>query len=199
MLRSALTCFFVVGALEVACTSTTPTPTPDAGPTGGPVSGAKDAHCGSKVQPTSQDACHPDAGAPQDDGGADDAGDTPAYGPTMYNDEADDDDCKYHVKWSADAIRQGSDVTFTVIATAKSDGKPLTGSPVRAEVYLNDTHPAPNTKQASKETTAGTYSVGPIRFDQPGQWTVRFHFFENCVDLLDTSPHGHAAFFVSVP
>jgi hypothetical protein len=177
----------------------------DAGPTGGPVTGTKDSHCGTKVQATSQAACHPDAGAADDAGSAADAsaddggGGTAEYGSTMDNDEGDDDDCKYHVKWSADAIRQGSDVTFTVIATKKTDSSALPGSPVRAEVFLDDTHPAPNTKQSSKETTAGTYTVGPIRFDKPGQWTVRFHFFEDCVDLLDTSPHGHAAFYVNVP
>src|SRR5262249_42738990 len=151
--------------------SITPAAPVDAGPTGGPVTGTKDAHCGTKVQQTSPDACHPDAGAGgADAASADDGGDAPAYGATMYNDEADDDDCKYHVNWSADAIRQNSDVTFTVIATKKTDGSALAGSPVRAEVYLNDTHPAPNTKQTSKETSAGTYTVGPIRFDQPGQW-----------------------------
>jgi hypothetical protein len=41
--------------------------------------------------------------------------------------------------------------------------------------------------------------VGPIVFDQPGKWVVRFHFFENCDDLVEDSPHGHAAFYVQVP
>jgi hypothetical protein len=65
-------------------------------------------------------------------------------------------------------------------------------------VFLNDTHPAPNTDQKSTEGPDGTYRVGPIRFDGKGQWTVRFHFHEDCDDS-ETSPHGHAAFFVSVP
>ena len=48
------------------------------------------------------------------------------------------------------------------------------------------------------ETSPGTYTYGPIRFDASGKWTVRFHLYEDCVDG-DTSPHGHAAFFVTVP
>src|SRR5262249_39787360 len=140
-------CFLTVGALEVACTSSS---SPPAGPTGGAVSGALDTHCGSKGQATSADACHPDAGAPSDDAGADedDGGGGSDFGATMYNSEGDDDDCKYHVKWTADAIRQASDVSFTVTATKKADGSPLTGAPVRLEVFLDDTHPAPNTKQS---------------------------------------------------
>lgn len=31
-----------------------------------------------------------------------------------------------------------------------------------------------------------------------GQWTVRFHFFDVCIDG-PTSPHSHAAFYVNVP
>jgi hypothetical protein len=181
--------------LIAACTSSS---TP-AGPTGGPVAGAQDTHCGTKVQATSAAACHPDAGAPDAGPAEGDGGATSEYGDTMFNSEADDDDCKYHVKWSADAIRQSADVTFTVTVTKKAESAPLAGAPVRAEVFLDDTHPAPNTKQASKETASGTYTVGPIRFDKTGRWTVRFHFSEECEDLLETSPHGHAAFFVDVP
>ena len=122
------------------------------------------------------------------------------YGDTLSNGEGDDDDCKYHVKWSGAAIRQGGDVAFTVTVTTKSDGKPAVGTPIRAEVYLNDTHPGPNTNQKSVETsTPGTFTVGPVRFDASGKWTVRWHFHEECSDLLDDSPHGHIAFFVQVP
>jgi hypothetical protein len=28
---------------------------------------------------------------------------------------------------------------------------------------------------------------------------VRFHFYEDCLDLLPDSPHGHAAYFIDVP
>src|SRR5437867_328431 len=74
-----------------------------------------------------------------------------------------------------------------------------TAAKPRAEVYLSDVHPAPNTRQKPVEESPGTYTVGPIRFDAPGQWTVRFHFFEECADVLEESPHGHVAFLAQVP
>ena len=187
-------------AVLAACSSTKTNDTTDAGPAGGPVPGAQDTHCtadgGVTVQPVSASSCHP---APID-AGADGGSGVVEYGPTMFDSEADDDDCKYHVKWTASPVRQATDVSFTVTVSTKSDGQPATGMPVRAEVYLNDTHPAPNSHQVSTETaTPGTYAVGPIRFDASGQWTVRFHFHEDCEDTRDDSPHGHAAFFVQVP
>jgi len=30
-------------------------------------------------------------------------------------------------------------------------------------------------------------------------WTVRFHLFEECSDAPADSPHGHGAFFFTVP
>jgi hypothetical protein len=187
----------VLGLSAVACSKAT----------GGPVTGDADMHCvGMPAQPTSQNDCHltapADAGPAPADAGSD-------YGLTMFDSEGDDDDCKYHVKWTATAISEGTNVTFTVVATNKTDGSPLTGTTpttgvgvganVYAEVYLDDTHPAPNTVQSSDETVPGTYAVGPIQFDAPGKWTVRFHFFEDCSDIADDSPHGHAAFYVDVP
>jgi len=189
-----------------ACSSeSSPPPTP--GPNGGPVSGTKDNHCGTTTQAVNKASCNPPSG----DAGTDAASDAPMdmgttdggeepYPPTMFNDEGDDDDCKYHVKWSSASIHPNEDDSFTVVLTTKSDGKAAAGVPVRVEAFLSDTHPAPNTAQTSKETsTPGTYTVGPIRFDASGKWTVRFHFHEDCVDLLEDSPHGHAAFFVNVP
>jgi len=58
---------------------------------------------------------------------------------------------------------------------------------------------APNTRPITKIISPGVYSVGPVRFDQAGRWTVRFHFFETCLDAREDSPHGHAAFYVDVP
>ena len=151
-------------------------------------------------QATSQAVCHLTG-----DGGT--GGDmTPDYGPTMDDSSGDDDDCKYHVSWTSTPIGENRDVTFTVVATTKTDGKPLgssTGAGADAnplaEIYLNDTHPAPNTNQVATETTPGTYTIGPVQFDAPGNWTVRFHFYEVCSDVADDSPHGHAAFYVQVP
>ena len=182
------------------------TPTTDAGPGGGPVSGAADEHCAKptkKVQPTDSASCHPDAGPPVDAGKGDAAeGDGAVedpYGATMFNAEGDDDDCKYHMKFSVTPTHQAESETFTVTVTKLSDGKSLTGAAPRAEVFLDETHPAPDTPQKAAETTPGTYTVGPIKFDKPGKWTARFHVFEDCSDLVESSPHGHAAFYVSVP
>jgi hypothetical protein len=183
----------------------------------GIVSGTKDSHCAETVT-VDQAACHPastgsggDAGAGTADGGAlaEGGAGTPDSGAeesfaTLYNNEGDDDDCKYHVKWSApNGVAQGAGVTFNIVLTTRA-GEPVTGAgiagqPVRGEVFLNDTHPAP---RASEETSSnnggGNYTLGPIYFDAPGTWTVRFHFFEDCDDS-EKSPHGHAAFYVQVP
>src|SRR5438270_10044257 len=124
------------GMALVACGSS------NDGPVGGPVAGAADIHCGQtdggvRAQPINLSSCLP-TGA---DAGALD------YGATMYNAEADDDDCKYHVKFTTTAVRQKSNVNFTVTATAKATGVAATSAKVLAEVYLSDTHPAPNTNQ----------------------------------------------------
>lgn len=179
----------------------------ESGPPGA-VAGALDTHCGTKIvkiNPGSCAASGADAGA--GDGGTVSGksfvaplhGDMPAGDPnTRFNSEADDDDCKYRVKWSSSEVAQGRDVSFEVTLTAKDGGAPVRGAPVRLEVFLSDTHPAPNTNQTSAEKAPGVYAAGPIRFDQPGRWTVRFHFNEQCADTAE-SPHGHAAFFVQVP
>jgi hypothetical protein len=173
----------------------------DSGPAGGPVSGAQDTHCGTTVQATSAASCHPDAGPPDDAGGGGDGGTEE----TRFNAESDDDDCKYHLSWTSTPVRENTDVTFTVTATNKTDKSALTppagyaGDPIRAEVFLNETHPAPNSGEKGAMTSPGTYTAGPIHFDKPGRWTVRFHFFEDCDDTVEDSPHGHAAFYVDVP
>ena len=128
----------------------------------------------------------------------------------MDGSEGNDDDCKYHVSWTSTPIAENQDVSFTVTANYLADGMPssaCTNCPVTglntqnfyAEVYLNDTHPAPPTNEVVTPGAAGTYTIGPIQFDAPGKWTVRFHLFELCSDVTDDSPHGHAAFYVDVP
>jgi hypothetical protein len=164
------------------------------GPVGGPVAGPADTHCdlpdgGVFAQVTHQSVCN----LPVQDAGPTD------YGATNYNSEANDDDCKYHVAFTETPVQENIHVSFTVTATTLIDGQPATGANTIAEVYLNDTHPAPNSGQVTTESPPGTYAVGPIVFDAPGQWTVRFHLHENCQDQTDDSPHGHAAFFISVP
>jgi hypothetical protein len=163
------------------------------GPVGGPVAGPQDTHCdlpdgGIMAQVVDLSTCHlnADAGAPD-------------YGATMYNAEANDDDCKYHVSFTATPIQENLGVTFTVTATYLSNGMPATGANTLTETYLNDTHPAPNSGTQTTEQPGGIYQIGPVVFDAPGQWTVRFHLHEECQDATDDSPHGHAAFFIAVP
>ncbi len=179
-----------VGAgIAVACSNG-----PSCSAPGGAVSGTLDTHCtdtdgGAIVQTVNQASC-----AAGGDGGA-----SGGYGPTMDNASADDDDCKYHVAWTSSAVCEKDGVVFTVVATSKTDGSPVTGADMEAEIFLSPTHPSPTPFVHSKEGPQGTYVTDPAKFDAPGQWTVRFHLFENCSDNLDDSPHGHAAFFVSVP
>jgi len=183
---------------DVACSSDTG----QTGPTGGPVTGALDTHCKDAdggVIATVVGACMTgsepaDAAAPDPDAGAP----TSDYGETLFNAEGDDDDCKYHVQWTATAIRAKTNVSFDLTLTKLADMTPATGAGVRAEVFLTDTHPAAP-PPAATESSGGKYTVGPIKFDAAGDWTVRFHFYENCNDAPEDSPHGHAAFFVHVP
>ena len=176
------------------------------GPTGGAVTGVQDNHCimNDEQVKTPVGACITagtpiDSGASDDGGASGDAGGAPEFGDPMFNAEADDDDCKYHVKWSVSDVCENHDTTFEVTVTAKAGGAPVTGATPDLEVFLDSTHPAPNSGQHATENGGGKYTVGPVRFDASGRWTVRFHFFEDCEDALEDSPHGHAAFFVDVP
>jgi hypothetical protein len=160
--------------------------------------GAKDSHCGSNVVVASQADCHPaDASVsepPSDDAGAGGSD----FGDTMYGTEGDDDDCKYHVTWTSTALCSDQDIYFTVKLTNKSDGSVVKGATPEPDITLNDSHPGLTEKSKSVESPDGTYKIGPVKLDASGKWTVRFHFFDTCTDS-ETSPHGHAAFFVTVP
>jgi hypothetical protein len=94
----------------------------------------------------------------------------------------------------------GQPVTFTVTLTSRDDGSFVTGAnPKTLEGFLGTSHILPNSPTPiAKEVSTGIYTIGPAVFDQPGKWTVRFHFFETCTDI-EGSKHGHAAFFVNVP
>jgi hypothetical protein len=120
------------------------------------------------------------------------------YGDTLNGSEGDDDECKYHVSFTNTAVKAEKDVTFSLNATYLADGSPVTGASPRAEVFLDETHPAPNSGSTSTESDGGNYDLGPIVFDESGKWTVRFHLFEDCADGV-TSPHGHVAFYIEVP
>jgi hypothetical protein len=130
----------------------------------------------------------------------------------MFGMEGDDDDCKYHVSWTSTPLCEGpGGVEFTVVATSLTLHTPVTGAHIHPEVFTTtqsthgeagcddkSTHESPSTFEILGEGPPGTYS-GRIVFDEPGQWTVRFHLFENCLDVLPNSPHGHAAFHLTIP
>jgi hypothetical protein len=177
-------CVLVSAALLGACSAT--------GPVGGAVAGASDSHCaqpdgGVKAQATAQASCHLSGGAAAD------------YGETNFNATAFDDDCKYLITWAATPIRQHEDVTVTATVTNTVGGAATTGASLSTEIFLSSTHPAPNSGVKTVEAPNGTYTIGPIRFDAAGRWTLRFHAFEECTDAAEETPHAHGAFFVDVP
>lgn len=172
------------------------------GPVGGAVVGALDVHCQqggvARVQPVNPSSCRatPDLSGGQADMGA---GVESEYGETQYNDEGSDDDCKYRVKFTTTPVRKGTAVTFTAMMTSLATSQPVTGAMTAPEVFLSDIHPAPNSGASTTESPPGTYVIGPVMFDEPGKWTMRFHFFEDCTDSIEDSPHGHVAFYINVP
>jgi hypothetical protein len=150
--------------------------------------------------------CHPDAAAP-------DAGGSCPYNMTVFGQESDDDDCKYHVKWSSTSICEQTTpgvgaVNVKVVVTHEGDGSPLTGANTVVEFFTTtpgdadcdnmSVHPGFNSGVTLTEGPPGTYT-GPLYFDAPGQWTMRFHFHEECADIFPDSPHGHAAYHLTVP
>ena len=184
-MRAGLVCGVIMAA--AACSGSS-------GGGGGPVPGAADTHCtlpdgGVQAQPISLGSC---AATGADAGLID-------YGPTRFNAEADDDDCKYHVRFTSGGVHQNESVNFTAVATLKADGGVANAANVDIEAFLSDTHPAPNSNQQSVEGPAGTYRIGPVRFDAAGRWTVRFHLHAECADQAPDSPHGHVAFYLDVP
>ncbi len=205
-------CYKQSGPYTVPTVATT-CPAPGTGTT----SGAVDMHCnGVTPQAIVAASCTSSDAGPPSDAGPSDAAAPPMglcgenggdYGSTLYGAEGDDDDCKYHVAWTASPICENEGTYFVVTANylAQPAG-PLTGACTFAEVCLNNTHPGPNVDsrppggmQTVVEGPPGTYTVGPVQFDQAGDWTVRFHFNEICCDVAPSSPHGHAAFHITVP
>jgi hypothetical protein len=158
---------------------------------GGPVAGAVDNHCGTKVQATSEASCKapvPDGGVPIEE-----------EAPPMYNASGDDDDCKYHLSFTTTPVAKNSDIFITAVVMRKSDSKPATDADVEVEGLVSPTHPIPNSDAKTVETSPGTYKIGPLRFDASGRWTVRFHLYETCNEAQEDSPHGHAGFYFDVP
>ncbi|MFO0595338.1 MAG: hypothetical protein U0228_08540 [Myxococcaceae bacterium] len=156
----------------------------------GPLLGEEDKHCGSTVVTPNPASCNVAS-----DGGMS----MMEAAEVRFNAEADDDDCKYHVKYSAKPIATNTDVTFTVTVTRKVDGMPALDLDPELEASLGETHPAPNSNAETKSLGGGVYTIGPVRFDLPGNWNLKFHFAEQCTDIAEDSPHGHVTFAFSVP
>jgi hypothetical protein len=139
--------------------------------------------------------CMPDVA---DDGGmGTDAGTEPLPDPAVGTSNYDDD-CKYKVSFTYNCVQKGSPGTvFVVSLKSAMNDTPVPGADAYIEAFTGN-HPAGGST-ASDEPTPGTYRIGPVVFDRNGQWTVRFHFFGNCSDKPEDSPHGHAAFLINVP
>jgi hypothetical protein len=198
------TSLLLSAAIGLGCSSSSSGESADAG-VGGAILGMPSDNWCSGVTPilVSQASCHvaADAGVAADDGGADGGGDTETL-PIHYGDEADDDDCKYHVSFTTTGVKVNQNATFKVTATKLAENNaPATGADVIIEAYLagNALHPIPNGVQPAVENPAGTYTVAPVKFDASGMWVMRFHLYESCDDILPDSPHGHATFYINVP
>jgi hypothetical protein len=160
----------------------------------GAVAGPADTHCGAD-DTQAIGACVPSAEAGEEEGEEEEH-------PILRGREADDDDCKYHVRFENTCVAVGQPVTFTLSLTRKIDGDPGTGTnPAYPEIFLADdlAHISPSNDITAREGPDGTYEIGPVIFDMPGRWVIRFHYFEDCSDVPEDSPHGHAAFYIDVP
>jgi hypothetical protein len=159
-----------------------------------PDASGPDLHCvaddGGKVINSATTCPGPDAVAPPDP----DAGpeETP---PPHYGTEADDDDCKSHVSYTASCIQRNQNVTFTVTQKWLETNMNSTGGTPSVEATIGN-HPSATTGTVTENN--GAYTISGIQFDRAGVWTVRFHFFETCEDTED-SKHTHVAFYVLVP
>jgi hypothetical protein len=192
-------------ALLLPCCASSKDSEPAVSAVGGPVAGAADEHCGTNSQATSVYACQSTSSRAMPIGGRiaplheADASLGSSYGPVLFGTSGADDDCKYDMSWSSSEIRRDVDVTFSLRLTARATSTPAKGAAPYPQIYLNESHAAPETNPLTTEGEPGTYQIGPVRFDAPGRWTVRFHAFPTCADLSPDSPHGHAAFYVDVP
>lgn len=162
-------------------------------PNSGPVPATEpDMHCieadGGKIVQAAE-TCPNGGGTPNTE---------PLPGPRNGN-EGDDDDCKYHVKFSNTCVSLNTPVTFTVTLTSRTDGSFVQGASTRIEGVLNDTTPIANPPPVTTETSPGVYQITGVKFPAAGTWLVRFHFFETCDDSEDDSKHGHAAYNIVVP
>ena len=140
-----------------------------------------DAFCGGPTP-----AIMPDTHCATPDGGRGDA--VGPHGGT----EADDDNCLYHVMFSVPCILRNANVSLTLDMKNLAGVTPATGAEPSIEGTIGN-HPLPNTNATATENN-GVYTIGPVRFDQMGRWTITFHVY-------DATPamHSHVSFFIDVP
>lgn len=172
---------------------------------GGAVAAAEDQHClGPDGMPTVQaiGACVTSAPAGAGEGEEEHEHEEEEAAPIRTGREAIDDDCKYRVRFENTCAAVAEPVTFTLSLTRLFDGQPGAGTvPENLEVFMAEDlgHISPSNDITARETSPGTYEIGPVIFDEPGRWVVRFHYFETCSDITPDSPHGHVAFYFDVP
>jgi hypothetical protein len=152
-------------------------------------------HCvadGGAVIKTPADEC---LTTPGDAAAAGDGGEEDYPGPHSGT-TSDDDDCKYDVSYGV-ACEPGGLSTFTVSLKSRVTGMGVPGANPSIEASFDDTpHPLPNTpKPVTTDLGMGNYKIAGVPLDKEGGWTVRFHFFEQCLESENTK-HGHVAFTV---
>jgi len=187
--------------------------------TGGPVDGPADTHCVADdgkdiIQPVGM--CTDGAAGSDGGGGASGSGsgghagehehehddDAEEAYEIRFGNESADDDCKYDASFSNTCIVVNKQVTFKLSLRNRKTGNPANGGhPDSPEVFLasNPSHISPSNDIKAPEGPLGVYAIGPIVFDVPGRWVVRFHYFEACSDVPEDSPHGHVSFYIDVP
>jgi hypothetical protein len=188
-----------------SCSSDSPA-TPDGGGAGSATTGAGlcasvvmgsdiDNHCNSDdggVINQEATTCPSTAGDASQESG--DGGDE--YPQAHNGTFAADDDCKYDVTYGVSCDNSGS--TFTVHVKGRATGMPVTGANPSIEAFLTDTHPLPSLPGPATELGNGDYKISGVQFDMDGIWTIRFHFFESCLETEETTKHSHVAFSVNV-
>jgi hypothetical protein len=196
--RCAAIAFALTGSFILApgCTSDDSAAVSGMCPDGGGPMGTAADHC-MGMTPQTVGACEPLGAA---DAGDVDAGPLePLPGPHEGSANSDDD-CKYYVSFTNDCVQvRGPGTTFTVTLTSLTNNMAkVPGAKPYIESYLGN-RPAETANSVWVEISPGVYTIGPVIFPVSGQWTVRFHFFGDCDDGPEDSPHGHAAFLITVP
>jgi hypothetical protein len=162
-------------------------------PTPTPANGADDS-CTDDGGPINQEAT--DCPTTPGDAGSDDAGAEEMYA-THNGTASPDDDCKYDVSYTVDC--SGGSTAFIVTLKSRTTGMLLTGANPTIEASMGDTHPLPSPEPVTTVVSDGVYKISGAHFDAPGIWSVRFHFFEMCLDIGETTKHAHVTFSVNVP